>query len=175
MNTDSSIQFGHIDDALWIRCSGKGSFANSPLVKDIADPFINEGGRYVIIDLEVCSGVDSTFMGTIAGIARRLIPLGGNVQIASPTERARASLESLGLDAILEIEPPLASWRGHVDQIRAQLQPAELVNTPLQGAKQTKHVLDSHISLSELNEKNAAKFKLVTECLRQELEKETKG
>ena len=171
VNTDSSILFGHIDDFLWIRCSGRGSFANSPLVKDIAEPFINDGGRFVIIDLEVCVGVDSTFMGTLAGIARRLIPLGGSVQIASPTDRARAALEGLGLDALLDIEPPSAPWRGHLDQIRNHLQPAVLGDAPLRGVEQTRHVLDSHLTLSELSEDNAAKFKMVTECLRKELDK----
>lgn len=171
VNTDSSILFGHIENFLWIRCSGRGSFVNSPLVKDIAEPFIDGGGRLVIIDLEVCNGIDSTFMGTLAGIARRLMPLGGSVQIASPTDRARAALESLGLDALLEIEPPSAPWRGHLEQIRAHLQPSVLADSPLQGVEQTRHVLNSHLTLSELSEENAAKFKMVTDCLRKELDK----
>ncbi|XBD75018.1 STAS domain-containing protein [Akkermansia massiliensis] len=112
MNNNSSILFGLFDEFLWIRCSGRGSFANSPTVKSLGDDYIASGGRLIVIDLETCSGIDSTFMGTLAGLSRRLLPIGGSVQIASPSERCLSALESLGLDALLSIEPPTAPWRG---------------------------------------------------------------
>ena len=55
-------------------------------------------------------------MGTLAGLSRRLLPIGGSVQIASPRERCLSALESRGLDALLSIEPPTAPWRGKVEQ-----------------------------------------------------------
>ena len=100
MNNNSSILFGLFDEFLWIRCSGRGSFANSPTVKSLGDDYIASGGRLIVIDLETCSGIDSTFMGTLAGLSRRLLPIGGSVQIASPSERCLSALESLGLDAL---------------------------------------------------------------------------
>ncbi|MFR4416824.1 MAG: STAS domain-containing protein [Akkermansia sp.] len=106
MNNNSSILFGLFDEFLWVRCSGRGSFANSPTVKSLGDDYIASGGRLIVIDLETCSGIDSTFMGTLAGLSRRLLPIGGSVQIASPSERCLSALESLGLDALLSIERP---------------------------------------------------------------------
>lgn len=171
MNTDSSILFGHFDGFLWIRCSGRGSFANSPTVKSIGDEYIASGGRLIVIDMETCSGIDSTFMGTLAGLARRLMPMGGTVQIASPSERCLCALEGLGLDALLSIEPPTAPWRGKVDEIRAHLgtEPAPMVR--LDAKEQTIHVLDSHLTLSELSNENEEKFRNVTDCLKEELER----
>ena len=67
MNNNSSILFGLFDEFLWVRCSGRGSFANSPTVKSLGDDYIASGGRLIVIDLETCSGIDSTFMGTLAG------------------------------------------------------------------------------------------------------------
>ena len=52
-------------------------FANSPTVKSLGDDYIASGGRLIVIDLETCSGIDSTFMGTLAGLSRRLLPIGG--------------------------------------------------------------------------------------------------
>lgn len=132
---------------------------------------MEEGGRYVVVDLESCSGVDSTFMGTLAGLTRRLMPLGGAVQIVSPTERALAALESLGLDMILDIEPLQAPWRGKIEEIRVKLQSAELGDSRLHGIDQARHVLDSHVTLSELNPENEEKFKGVTETLRDEIKR----
>ena len=171
MNTDSSIYYGAFDSFFWIRCNGRGTFANSSALKRSADAYIDEGGRMIVIDLETCPGVDSTFMGTLAGLARRLMPMGGNVQIASPTDRARAAMESLGLDALLEIEPPVAPWRGKMEEIRQKLSSSSSSQgESIDDISRAHHVLDSHITLSELNESNAEKFRTVTEYLKKEID-----
>lgn len=145
---------------------------NSPLVKQIAEPYIADGGRLIVIDLEDCTGIDSTFMGTLAGLARRLMPIGGGVQVVSPTDRARAALESLGLDALLDIEPPEAPWRGKIEETRKKLKAVEDSAVRLQGLDQARHVLDSHMTLSELSEDNADKFRGVTETLKDEIKRQ---
>lgn len=177
VNTDSSILYGTFGSFFWLRCNGRGSFANSPVLKRIADQYIDDGGRMIVIDLENCPGVDSTFMGALAGLARRLMPMGGSVQIASPTERARAAMESLGLDALLEIEPPVAPWRGKTEDIRARLSQEESHHDDsLADLDRARHVLDSHLTLSKLSEANAEKFHNVTECLKKEIQdKENKN
>ncbi len=172
MNNTSSIQSGRFDDFLWIRCSGRSSFSNSPIVKQLGDDYIADGGRLIVIDMETCSGIDSTFMGTLAGLARRVMPNDGAVQITAPSERCLAALESLGLDALLEIEPPTAPWRGKVAQIRSALSSDANPDITLNAKDQTKHVLDSHLTLSELSEENEEKFRNVTDCLKEELNRE---
>ena len=80
-----------------------------------------------MVDLGECTGMDSTFMGTLAGMAARLSALDrGVLQIADPGERNRRSLEDLGLDFLMEIDPPAAVWRGRVDAIRSRLVPPQL-------------------------------------------------
>lgn len=172
MNNNSSILFGLFDEFLWVRCSGRGSFANSPTVKSLGDDYIASGGRLIVIDLETCSGIDSTFMGTLAGLSRRLLPIGGSVQIASPSERCLSALESLGLDALLSIEPPTAPWRGKVEQIRAALGTENAPSVHLDAKEQTLNVLNSHLTLSEMSEENEEKFRNVTDCLKEELERQ---
>lgn len=147
---------------------------NSPIVKQVAEPYMADGGRLIVIDLEDCTGIDSTFMGTLAGLARRLMPMGGSVQVVSPTDRTRAALESLGLDALLDIEPPESPWRGKMEEIRKKLNPAEDMSVRLQGLDQARHVLDSHLTLSELSQDNADKFRGVTETLKDEIKRQEK-
>ncbi len=171
MNQNTSILFGRFEGFLWIRCTGKGSFANSPIVKQIADNAIDEGISLIVIDMEACTGIDSTFMGTLAGIAGRLRPIGGSVQLTTLNERCQNAIEGLGLDVLLEVEPLEAPWRGKVNLIRENLgeEPAPMVK--LSDLEHSKHVLNSHITLSELNESNANKFKAVTEGLTEEIKR----
>lgn len=124
-----------------------------------------------MMDLEICSGIDSTFMGTLAGLYNRLTPLCGAVHVASPSDRCLNALEGLGLDNLLTIEPPTAPWRGKVEQIRANLGTQTAPCVKLNSKDQTLHVLDSHLTLSELSEENEEKFRNVTDCLKEELER----
>jgi len=55
--------------AVWVRVEGKGSFLNSGNLKEFAQEMVNRGYREFVIDLEHCAMMDSTFMGTMAGVS----------------------------------------------------------------------------------------------------------
>ena len=68
-------------------------------MKQCAQGELEDGIKHIVIDLSECSGMDSTFMGTMAGIAMKLAKLpDGKLEIANPGEKNRSSLEDLGLD-----------------------------------------------------------------------------
>ncbi len=139
-------------------------------MKECAETRIAEGERCLVIDLEACTGMDSTFMGQLAGFSARLSKLGtaGGVQIAGAGERNRNSLEDLGLDCLLEIDPPAAPWRGKADEVRASLEPYR-VGHPIGNQERAKHVLESHKVLSATNAENARKFAGVVGVLEKEV------
>ena len=62
--------------AVWVRVEGKGSFLNSGNLKQFAREVVDRGYREFVIDLHDCAMMDSTFMGTMAGLALRLKELG---------------------------------------------------------------------------------------------------
>lgn len=169
MTTECQVLIGVFKGFSWIRCEGKGSFLNSPLLKQFGDARIAEGERCLVVDLEACTGMDSTFMGTLAGLASRLTALdgGGSLQIADAGARNRRSLEDLGLDFLLEIDPPSPPW-ADTFSIRSSLKPAQALSSP--GAIQrAEHVLEAHQVLSETNEKNARVFANVVTLLQEDL------
>ncbi|RPJ35660.1 MAG: anti-sigma factor antagonist [Verrucomicrobiaceae bacterium] len=142
---------------------------NSPAVKAFGEERIAAGEKCLVVDLADCTGMDSTFMGTLAGMAARLSAAdGGALQIAEPGERNRRSLEDLGLDFLMQIDPPDAMWRGKVSEIRATLQPPRLPGSPSR-LQRTRHVLEAHQTLAGLNEKNARGFSGVVNLMEQEL------
>ena len=72
MNPGSEILVSHADRIVWVRVEGKGSSTNSTALRDFAKEMIHRGAREFIVDLCNCPVMDSTFMGTLAGISLSL-------------------------------------------------------------------------------------------------------
>ena len=105
VNASPSILVGCNQKVVCIRVQGKGSFQNSTGIKSFATAMIHRGHRDFVVDLADCPVMDSTFMGTLTGVALRLRELGqGGVHVINSNERNTDLLEGLGLDQILSLE-----------------------------------------------------------------------
>ena len=156
----------------WIRCEGKGSFMNSPLLKSFCESRLNEGESLLVVDLAACTGMDSTFMGTLAGMASRLSGKNNGVlQVAAADERNRRSLEDLGLDFLMQINPEDALWKDSLDEIRSTLEPAQSADSISQ-MQRARLCLEAHEKLSDLSDKNAREFGEVVGTLRKQISDE---
>lgn len=166
VNKSNIILASNTEGLGWIRCEGKGSFMNSPRLKDWADKQLADGLTHLVIDLEECTGMDSTFMGTIAGIAMRLAKTdGGLLEIASANDKNSRSLDDLGLSALMLINPPSPSWGGDEKGIRSGL-----IEVGAPGSTDnTQHVFDAHQTLVDADDSNTEKFSTVLDCLEAEL------
>lgn len=170
--TDTSLTYHEFDDCLWIRCTNRGSFVNSPALKTISEKYLARGGKLIVVDMEICPGVDSTFMGTLAGLARQMTAQGGFLQIATPTKRTRSAMESLGLDMLLDIDPADAGWQANIDDRRAELTQGngkEATAGNMNELDRTRHVLEAHNTLRSMNHKNNETFGYVCETLVEDL------
>ena len=165
MTDNQRIEVGSADGYVWLRVSGKGSFAKTPGLKSYAEKRMEDGQNRFVVDLEECSMMDSTFMGTLAGLAMKLAKTtGGCLQVAGVSERNRQSLEDLGLDALIDLDPQDAEWQGHVDEIRADLEPLE----DAEAGPDASHILKAHQELVDANSANLAKFATVLDVLEQQ-------
>jgi anti-sigma B factor antagonist len=169
---DSSIKVGKFEGFSWIRCEGKGSFLNSLAVKEFGDARIRAGVVRLVIDLEECTGMDSTFMGTLAGMAARISEYGGKLQVTAANEKSCHSLEDLGLDFLMEINPCDSEWSGLEGRVRDLLKP-KVAGTKAGTVMHTKHVLEAHEILSRANDSNEKKFSSVVKMLGDELAAKT--
>lgn len=111
-------------------------------------------------------------MGTLTGLALRLVKQkgGGRMEIASANEKNTTSLEDLGLDAFMEINPTTASWQRILPEVRMQLRAWDSM-TRLSARQRGEQVLEAHKNLTAANDSNAQKFGLVLEILENELKK----
>ena len=122
------------------------------------------GFREFVMDLKNCPVMDSTFMGTLAGIALQLRGLGqGCLRVINLNERNTDLLANLGLDQLFTIEScPPASLPEPVQQ------PLDVAG-PEDKVTRAKTMLEAHEFCVQANPENAAKFKDVLEYLKQDL------
>lgn len=166
VSTTQNIFTGSDKSLAWVRCEGKGSFLNSLQIKQWVESQVDGGVKHVVVDLDKCTGMDSTFMGTLAGIAMRLVKVGeGKLEVAFANEKNAQSLEDLGLDCLMTVNPDSPSWLGDEANIRASLELCGdgVVDTNRQ------HIYDAHKTLCDADDSNNEKFATVLDCLEQEL------
>jgi anti-sigma B factor antagonist len=166
----SSIQVGVNGPAVWVRVEGKGSFLNSGNLKEFAQEMVNRGYREFVIDLENCAMMDSTFMGTMAGVALRLKELGhGHLHVVHCGNRSRELLSGLGLDQIFSIHtngsmaPECESLERAPNDDRSVEQKKEQAQT----------MLEAHEALCQAAPENFLRFKDVLDYLKQDLHQDT--
>jgi anti-sigma B factor antagonist len=172
VNHSPSILVGCNQKVVCIRVQGKGSFQNSAGVKRFAKAMVNRGFRDFVVDLADCPVMDSTFMGTLTGIAFRLRELGhGGLHVINSNERNTNLLEGLGLDQILSLE------NGSGDSAAALLDSDlcaddELPADPVDKRAATETMIAAHQALVDADPQNFCKFKDVIEYLKQDLHQE---
>ena len=136
-------------------------------MKEFAKEMIDRGRREFVIDLQSCPVMDSTFMGTMAGIALRLREIGeGHLHVVHLNERNRDLLSNLGLDQLFAMELCPVAASAAPEQNPMAPAPAESPSDP---TEQAKTMLAAHEALVEAAPENLSKFKDVLEYLKQDL------
>ncbi|MFH1422609.1 MAG: STAS domain-containing protein [Planctomycetota bacterium] len=100
----SSIELARSQNSVYIRIIGAGNMTMCPTLYDIAEQMLKEGFRKFIIDLKECTGMDSTFMGTLVEIAAMSPPISESLMVINPSPYNLNLLESLGLGSVIIIK-----------------------------------------------------------------------
>jgi anti-sigma B factor antagonist len=169
LSTQSSIRVGVSEGVVWVRVDGKGNFQNSSSLKEFAKGMLERGHRRFIFDLMGCPMMDSTFMGTLAGIALKVHGRDGSdggeagVCVINLNERTRSLLCNLGLDQLLALQAEGSA------QVPCTQATESLGEDPGDRRMQAETMLEAHQAVVDANPINEAKFKDVLEYLRQDL------
>lgn len=135
----------------------------SPSIKAAVEAEVGKGIREIYFDLEGCTGMDSTFMGMLAGVSMHLRKNGGGtLTIVEPGDKSQASLEELGLSQLMEINPTEGAWIGKLTQIRSGFVSLDAQSDPGKEG----HILECHENLCEADDENNDRFKSVLEVLK---------
>jgi anti-anti-sigma factor len=165
----TTILVGWIGRVFWLRVEGKGTFQCSLQVKRAFQAVIQAGARDLVVDLERCSVMDSTFLGTLtyAAIAQRKRG-GGSFTILNANPRNLQLLTDLGLNHVMEVDANGTAWPEE-RRIAGQMLAACSEPGEANQQEQARHVLEAHQSLSGLSRSNQQRFSDVIHFLEQEI------
>jgi len=153
-------------DPVLVRIEGRASFQNSGCLRDFFTALTAKGRTRFELDFRNCAGMDSTFLGVLAGAAIELrkFKQPASLKVTHLTTRNLELMRNLGLHRLVTIETAPAAPA-------APVEPA----TPLSCAPQTelesaRMVLEAHETLVAADEANRAKFEDVITFLRNRIE-----
>ncbi|MBN1268452.1 MAG: STAS domain-containing protein [Kiritimatiellae bacterium] len=158
-------------DTAFVRIEGRGSFKISTDMKQFGAAAIEQKCRRFVFDMRHCLGMDSTFMGVLAGLAFRLRQkLSGEMLMVNLSTRTRGLLATLGLDQL--IRPFMAgSTPPDLEGVLGK-EPFEAPGYPPPTEQErAKTVLEAHEDLVRAVPANLPKFKDVITFLREDLKK----
>jgi anti-anti-sigma factor len=153
-------------DPVLVRIDGRAHFQNSACLRDFIVEMMQQGRSRFVVDFLHCSGMDSTFLGVLAGAAlelrKRKPP--GSLVLVRLGPRNLELVRNLGLHRLLTVDS------GDFPMNFKTREDSALVcrdHTELEGARL---VLEAHENLCAADEANRAKFQDVLIFLKNRVE-----
>ena len=148
-------------DPVVVKINGKANYLNCNAFREFIEKMLADGKRNIFIDFTDCKGMDSTFLGILAGTAielRKLSPE-GELIVGSLSERNYELICNLGLQNLLTIDDDASQSADDYDALKNQ------------EVSDAKNILKAHENLTEADKENEAKFQDVIAFLRNQVEK----
>ena len=151
-------------DPAIVKVNGRVNFANSAPLRDFFDQVISSGRERFVIDFRNCSGMDSTFLGILAGVAlelRKKVPP-GRVLLCRLSERNYELIRNLGLHRIMDVDPAEHSFENEPVALSGEENESQ--------SEKARRVLEAHENLIKADEDNRSKFQDVIAYLKNQME-----
>lgn len=166
-----NITVAFIDNAAVIRVEGKACFKNSPPMKQFIYRVIDEDlSKRILIDMLDCTGMDSTFMGVLAGISCHIKSKPEmKFKLINLSQKNKKLLTTLGVDRVVNYSLTSTDEENnliHQDPDETHALDPDFSNK-LDSAKTT---LEAHETLVNINPENFSKFKSVLEFLKDDVD-----
>lgn len=169
------------DDKIWVaiyehtafaRVQGRASFRISGALKQFGTAAMEAGCTLILFDMEHCVGMDSTFMGTLAGVASRLKrELGGDMVLLNMAPRTRGLVATLGLDQIVQAYETGITPEPYQALLTQSQQMVALEAGPEDRQTAARNILQAHEDLCAVDPRNLPRFKDVLAFLREDVKK----
>ena len=158
------LQAAIVGPTLFIRVTGRGSFKiAAPMKQYISEVCETDAVALVVLDLKECIGMDSTFMGVLAGLSGRLPKTGQSLELIHLSEKNTNLLATLGVDRVLTF---YSNSHGHT----VPEQRAHSLRTDKASQKEmAETALQAHETLVQISEENQPTFERVIELLKKDV------
>ena len=146
---------------VYARVDGLGNFSNALMFEEFCEAELQQGVDGFVIDLSACGGMDSTFMGVMAGLSMHFPPGKSPILVLNASAKNRQLLDDLGLSKLITV-------RGKPERI-PQLEMQALPSDTLPARARSERIRKAHEQLGAADERNAEKFGPFLKILKQEL------
>lgn len=152
----------------FVKVVGRGSFQNAGCLKSFYQQLLKEGVDRFVVDLDACTYLDSTFLGTLLILGKHLREATkgqGFLHILNANLRNLELMKNLGLDRLFNIDGKSSELSEMIkDQVLNE------VSCPVPSRQEAAPtILEAHEKLMEFDQRNVPKFKDVVEFLREDL------
>lgn len=151
-------------DPVVVRINGKANYLNCNSFREFIEQMLGEGRHHFLVDFTDCKGMDSTFLGILAGTALELKKQTppGEFTLCHLSARNHELIVNLGLQNLLTIS------EGDGDGALADAFEG-LENKEVSDAK---NVLRAHENLAAADAENATRFQDVISFLKNQVEQD---
>lgn len=149
-------------DPIVVRINGKANYLNCNSFREFIEQMLSEGRYHFLVDFENCKGMDSTFLGILAGTALELKKQDppGEMVLCRLSERNQELITNLGLQNLLTLS------EGETNDNAANT----FDSLDNQEVSDAKNVLKAHENLTKADKQNVAKFQDVISFLKNQVE-----
>lgn len=148
----------NVGEDLYLRGDGSLNARNCDEFKNKVYSLLGAGIRAIHLELSNCTYMDSTFLGLLVGVHKKLRTSGGKgLTIYSPSRSALEHLESMGIDQILAIEN------------RPKNFPELNESCGSKATRSPQDILAAHKNLMELSTENKKRFHVLAQVLEQQI------
>lgn len=142
-------------DPICLKIKGRANYLNCAPLNDFCNKMILKNGINVIVDFAECTGVDSTFLGLLAGLALEFKKKEkkNTICLCNLSHRNLELIENLGLDRILQVNPEKYKTLITDNNTMNQLQSLDIEDKPM-----PETILKAHQNLINAQPSNLYKF-----------------
>lgn len=161
-NSNSNFLVDVYSNPMCLKIKGRANYLNCAPLNDFFNNIIQKNNITIMVDLEECTGMDSTFLGLLAGVALEFKKQEkkSSIVLTNVCNRNLESIENLGLNLILKVNPQQESYTP--PQNNLQSLGFEEKSTPAT-------ILKAHQNLIHAQPSNLYKFQDVISFLKKQL------
>lgn len=159
----ASFHVARSGSTVFVRSCGLANMKNAPMLEFFLTTALEQGATTACVDLNACTGMDSTFMGLLVGIHKLLADHGGKLVVVNPSAANLRLLIMLGVTLVVPVveNEPAPAVEFVVMDSDPQMSPQQRIDL----------VRRAHLNLIKLSDSNLAKFSAFLAALEKDLEK----
>lgn len=149
-----------------LKIIGRANYLNCAPLNDFFNNIMKKRGITIMVDLEECTGMDSTFLGILAGVALEFKKQenANTIYLTNVSNRNLESIENLGLNLILKVNPTANSFSPSNNLLSLSFDAKEKSNPVT--------ILKAHQNLIQAEPSNLYKFQDVISFLKKQINSE---